>query len=132
MRPDGHDPEDTKRGTPPKGTVLKMATPDRGDILELRWTTKENKRQEAFVLVLSPVGFNCFGSAFVCPVIMENGTERSHGFAVRFGPTGKGNGGLVLCHRLRTLRYDALTSRNVGRLTAEFVNEVLARVHTLI
>ena len=109
-----------------------MATPNRGDILEIRLTIKEKKFQKALVLVLSLAGFNCFGSALVCPLIVQKRSERDHGFPVRFETTGEVSGGLVLCHRLRSLRYDAYAARNFGRLADEIVDEVLARIHILI
>jgi mRNA-degrading endonuclease toxin of MazEF toxin-antitoxin module len=109
-----------------------MTTPDRGDVLEIQLSGENESVDSAMVLVLSPAGFNCFESALVCPVIAGGRTERSHGFAIQFQEIGELSAGLVLCHRLRTLRFRRYNARHLGRLPEEIIDDVLARIHTFI
>jgi len=84
------------------------------------------------VLVLSPAAFNRFGLVLSCPVTQGGEFAREHGFAVSLAGTGMKTQGVVLCHRVRTLDYRERRARWVESVPAEVVEEVLARVRTLL
>jgi len=113
---------------------VKRGLPDRGDILhiDLDPTKGREQRGRRLVLVLSTAEINRFGLVLVCPVTQGGGFAREHGFAVSLTGAGTTTQGVVLCHQVRTLDYKERGARWVEVLPQEIVEEVLARVRTLL
>ena len=108
--------------------------PERGDILhvDLDPTKGREQRGKRYVLVLSPYGMNQFGLALVCPVTQGGEFAREHGFAVSLNGTGLRTQGVVLCHQSRTIDFRERGSRWVESVPEQIVEEILARVRTLL
>jgi mRNA-degrading endonuclease toxin of MazEF toxin-antitoxin module len=113
---------------------LKRGVPDRGDLLHvgLDPTKGREQRGKRFVLVLSPADFNRFGLVLVCPVTQGGELAREHGFAVSLSATGTRAQGIVLCHQVRTLDYKERGGKWAETLPEAILEEVLARVRTLL
>lgn len=84
------------------------------------------------MLVLSVAEFNRFGLILACPVTQGGEFAREHGFAVPLSGAGTEVHGVVLCHQARTLDYKERSSQWVETVPADLVEEVLARVRTLL
>lgn len=117
-----------------KRTALKRGVPDRGDVLhiDLDPTKGREQRGKRYVLVLSPADFNRFGLVLVCPITQGGGVAREHGFAVSLSAAGTRIQGVVLCHQVRTLDCKERGASWVETLPEEFVDDVRARVRTLL
>ena len=115
-------------------TALKRGVPDQGDVLhiDLDPTKGREQRGKRYVLVLSQADFNRFGLALVCPITQGGGFAREHGFAVSLSAAGTRIQGVVLCHQVRTLDYKERGASWVETLPEEIVDDVLARVRTLL
>jgi mRNA interferase ChpB len=113
---------------------LKRGIPDRGDILhtDLDPTRGREQRGKRFVVVVSVADFNKFGLALVCPITQGGKFAREHGFDVSLIGAGTRIQGIVLCHQVRVLDYKERSSRWVETLRQEIMEEVLARVRTLL
>jgi mRNA interferase ChpB len=113
---------------------LRRGTPDRGDVLhiDLDPTKGREQRGQRFVLVLSVWEFNRFGLILVCPVTQGGDFARQHGFAVSLSATGARTQGVVLCHQLRALDCKERHTEWVETLPVDVVDDVLARVRTLL
>jgi mRNA-degrading endonuclease toxin of MazEF toxin-antitoxin module len=90
------------------------------------------QRGKRLVLVLSVSEFNRFGLILACPITQGGEFAREHGFAVSLSGAGTGTQGVVLCHQARTLDYKERASQWTETLPEELVEEVLARVRTLL
>jgi mRNA interferase ChpB len=82
--------------------------------------------------VLTLADFNRLGLALVAPITQGGGFAREHGFAVALMGTGARTQGAVLCHQVRTLDFRERGARQVEKLPADVIDEVLARVRTLL
>jgi mRNA interferase ChpB len=125
---------------------LKRNVPNRGDVLhvDLEPTKGREQRGKRFVLVLSPASINRFGLVLVCPITQGGEFAREHGFAVSLSGAGESKGalrpdgagvrtqGVVLCHQSRTIDFNERAAVLVESLPDEIVDEVLARVRTLL
>jgi mRNA interferase ChpB len=113
---------------------LKRGIPDRGDVLNLDLDPVKGHEQRGKrpVLVLSVCEFNRFGLILVCPITQGGGFAREHGFAVPLSGAGTRTQGVVLCHQLRTVDYKERGREFSESLPGDLVEEVLARVRTLI
>lgn len=113
---------------------MKRGAPERGDVLHIDLDPVKGREQRGkrFVLVLSPWEFNRFGLAVVCPVTQGGEFAREHGFAVSLSGAGCRTQGVVLCHQVRTLDYKERRALWVETLSPEILEEVLARVGTLL
>jgi mRNA interferase ChpB len=113
---------------------LNRGIPDRGDILhiDLEPTKGREQRGKRFVLVLSLADFNRFNLALVCPITQGGEFARERGFAVSLSGAGTRTQGVVLCHQVRTLDYKERGSKWVEAMPEEIVEEILARVRTLL
>ena len=123
------------RDSPPRERrALKRGIPERGDILhiDLDPTKGREQRGKRFILVLSPAEFNRFGLILACPITQGGAFAREHGFAVSLSAAGMRTQGVVLCHQVRTLDYKERNGKLVEALPEEQVDEVLARVRTLL
>jgi mRNA interferase ChpB len=67
-----------------------------------------------------------------CPITQGGEFAREHGFAVSLSGAGTLTQGVVLCHQARTLDYKERNSRFLETLPKDTVEEVLARVRTLV
>jgi len=114
--------------------ALKQGIPERGDILHIDLDPAKGREQRGkrSVLVLTPSVFNRFGLMLVCPITQGGEFAREHGFAVPLSGAGTRTLGVVLCHQARTLDYRERRAAWVETLPAEIVEEVLARVRTLL
>jgi mRNA interferase ChpB len=113
---------------------LKRGIPDRGDVLNLDLDPVKGHEQRGKrpVLVLSVSEFNRFGLILVCPITQGGGFAREHGFAVPLSGAGTRTQGVVLCNQVRTIDYKERGSGFSESLPGNLVEEVLARVRTLI
>ena len=113
---------------------MKRGIPDRGDVLHLDLDPIKGREQrgQRFVVVLTDAAFNRFGLVMICPVTQGGGFAREHGFAVSLAAAGTKTLGVVLCHQTRTIDYKDRQARWVESLPQEIVEEVLARVRTLL
>jgi mRNA interferase ChpB len=113
---------------------VKRGVPERGDILHIDLDPTKGREQQGkrFVLVLTPGAFNRFGLILVCPITQGGEFAREHGFAVSLSAAGTKTQGVVLCHQVRTLDYKERDGKSVETLPGDIVEEVLARVRTLL
>lgn len=113
---------------------MKRGVPERGDVLHLDLDPIKGREQrgQRFVVVLTELAFNRFGLAMVCPVTQGGEFARVHGFAVSLPADGTKTRGIVLCHQTRSIDYKDRDARWVEPLPREIVEEVLARVRTLL
>ena len=113
---------------------LKRGIPDRGDVLNLDLDPVKGHEQRGKrpVLVLSVSEFNRFGLILVCPITQGGGFAREHGFAVPLSGAGTRTQGIVLCNQLRTVDYKERGREFAESLPGDLVEEVLARVRTLM
>ncbi len=113
---------------------MKRGVPERGDILHLSLDPVLGKEQqgERYVLVLTLAPFNRFGLALVAPVTQGGGFAREHGFAVPLSGAGTKTQGVVLCHQVRMLDYRERGAKVIETVPEDIVDEVLARVRTLL
>lgn len=113
---------------------MKRGIPDRGDVLNLDLDPAKGHEQRGKrpVLVLSVSEFNRFGLILVCPITQGGGFARDHGFAVPLSGAGTRTQGVVLCNQVRTIDYKERGGGFSESLPGSLVEEVLARVRTLI
>jgi mRNA-degrading endonuclease toxin of MazEF toxin-antitoxin module len=113
---------------------LKRGIPNRGDVLHIDLDPTKGREQQGkrLVLLLTVAAFNRFGLALVCPVSPGGGFAWEHGFAVSLSGAGTRTQGVVLCHQVRTLDYRERGARWAESLPSEIMDEVLARVRTLL
>lgn len=113
---------------------MKRGIPERGDIFHIDLDPAKGREQQGkrFVLVLTPSAFNGLGLMLVCPITQGGEFARQHGFAVSLLGAGTRTGGVALCHQVRTLDYRERRAAWVESLPAEIVEDVLARVRTLL
>jgi mRNA interferase MazF len=80
-------------------------------------------------LVLSPQAYNAkVGLALFCPITSQ---EKGYPFEVAL-PTGLGIEGVVLSDQVKSLDWRARNSRRAGRVPAEVITEVLAKLEALL
>ncbi|HRO03044.1 MAG TPA: type II toxin-antitoxin system ChpB family toxin [Terricaulis sp.] len=105
---------------------------ERGDIVvvELDPTAGHEQRGRRPVIVITPAPFNALGLALVAPITSGGGFARHRGFAVELA--GAKTSGVILCNQLRTLDLTARGARFVERAPAGVVEDMLARIRTLV
>ena len=113
---------------------MKRGIPDRGDVLhiDLEPVRGREQRGKRYILVLSVADFNRFGLVLACPITEGGAFAREHGFAISLSGGGRLTQGVVLCHQARTLDYKERSGQFLETLPADLVEEVLARVRTLL
>jgi mRNA interferase ChpB len=113
---------------------LRLGVPNRGDVLHVDSEPTKGREQKGqrYVLVLTPASINRFGLAMVCPITQGGEFAREHGFAVSLVGAGIRTQGVVLCHQSRTIDFKDRAAVWVESLPEEIVDEVLARVRTLL
>ncbi len=100
--------------------------------LDLDPVLGREQQGKRFVLVLSVAEFNRFGLILASPIKQGGGFAREHGFAVSLAAAGARTQGVVLCHQARTLDYRERNYRFIEALPADIVDDILARVRTLL
>lgn len=111
-------------------------TPDRGDILHLRFDPASGREMKGdhFCLVVSPRIFNqAFSLAWACPISTgEAAGPRNAGFLVSLTGAGTGVTGAVHAHQLKALDWTARRARRVESAPVHVVAEVLERVRRVL
>lgn len=107
---------------------------DRGDIFHVALDPTKGKEQQGarYVLIVSVREFNRSGTPLVCPITQGGEHARQRGFAVSLSGSGTNAQGVVLCNQLRTLDLAARGGRFVEKAPDFIVDEVLARLQTLL
>jgi len=111
-----------------------MRIPGRGEIWHVNLNPVAGKEQQGFrpVLVVSDKDFNRSGLVLICPVTQGGNQARFAGFAVSLMNTGTETQGVVMCNQPRTIDYAARAARFVEDVPDHVVDEVLARLQTLL
>ncbi|MGH8478031.1 MAG: type II toxin-antitoxin system PemK/MazF family toxin [Gammaproteobacteria bacterium] len=111
-----------------------MRIPGRGEIWHVNLNPVAGKEQQGLrpVLVVSDKGFNRSGLVLICPVAQGGNQARFAGFAVSLMDTGTETQGVVMCNQPRTIDYAARAARFVEDVPDHAVDEVLARLQTLL
>lgn len=114
----------------PRTTVM-----ERGDIylVSLDPTSGHEKRGRRPVLVISPGAFNRLTKTpVVLPITSGGGFARTAGFAVSLAGAGTQTTGVVRCDQPRAIDLGARHARKLESVPPVIVNEVLARLSTLL
>ena len=106
----------------------------RGDLyfVDLDPTHGRERRGHRPVFVVTPAAFNAVSAPLVAPVTTGGAFARSRGFAVDLTPHLKTIHGFVLCNQLRTLDLAARSGKFVERAPQIVIDDVLAKISTLI
>ena len=106
----------------------------RGDIYHVDLNPSQGREQAGarFVLIVSPAEFNALGTPLVCPITQGGNFARHAGFAVSLTGAGTRTAGVILCNQARVLDLQARQARFIERAPAFILDEVLARLATLI
>jgi mRNA interferase MazF len=105
--------------------------PDRGDVVWISLNPQAGHEQAGRrpAVVLSPSTYNGkVGLALFCPITSQ---VKGYPFEVLI-PTGMPVSGAVLADQLKSLDWKFRRAELIGRLPARVVNEVLAKVRTLV
>ncbi|MBI4904283.1 MAG: type II toxin-antitoxin system ChpB family toxin [Acidobacteria bacterium] len=107
---------------------------NRGDTYHVDLNPTQGREQAGarFVLIVSPAEFNVMGTPLVCPISQGGNFARHAGFAVSLSGTGTQTSGVVLCNQARVLDLHARRARFIEKVPKFLVDEVLARLSTLI
>lgn len=114
----------------PRTTVM-----ERGDIylVSLDPTSGHEQRGRRPVLVISPGAFNRLTKTpVVLPITNGGGFARTAGFAVSLAGAGTQTTGVVRCDQPRAIDLGARHARKLESVPPVIVNEVLARLSTLL
>jgi mRNA interferase ChpB len=105
---------------------------ERGDIyvVDLDPSLGHDQKGRRPVIVVTPGAFNRLGLQLVAPITSGGAFSRHAGFAVEL--LGVKTMGFILCNQLRTLDLAARKARRVERAAASVIEEMLARVRTLV
>lgn len=111
-----------------------MRIPVRGEIWHLDLNPAAGKEQQGSrpVLIVSDKEFNRCGLVLICPVTQGGNQARYAGFAVPLMNTGTETQGVVMCNQPRTVDYLARSARFIEDLPDAVMDDVLARVQTLL
>lgn len=106
----------------------------RGDIYHVDLNPVAGREQAGarYVVIVSPFEFNALGTQLVCPITQGGSFARHAGFAVSLSGAGTRTSGVVLCNQARVLDLQARQARFVERVPEFIVDEVRARLATLI
>lgn len=107
---------------------------DRGDIFHVGLDPAKGKEQQGarYVLVVTVRDFNRSGTPLVCPITQGGNHARNQGFAVSLSGAGTNAQGVVLCNQPRILDIAARGGRFVEKAPDYVVDEVLAKLQTLL
>lgn len=107
----------------------------RGDIylVSLDPTAGHEQRGTRPVLLVSPDAFNVLtGTPVVLPITSGGQFARTAGFAVPLDQAGTRTTGIVRCDQPRALDLKARHGRKLERVPEEVMDDVLARLATLL
>ena len=108
---------------------------ERGDIflVSLDPTQGHEQRGRRPVLIISPGPFNRLTSVpVVLPITTGGNFARTAGFAVSLAGAGTRTTGVVRCDQPRALDLAARNGRKLERVPVGIIEEVLARVATIL
>lgn len=107
---------------------------ERGEIWHVDLNPIQGREQAGprFVMIISPRIFNKLGTPLCAPITQGGNFARHAGFAVSLTGAGTKTQGVVLCNQLRTLDLVARGAKRVERLPDFIVEDVLAKIATLI
>ena len=107
---------------------------ERGDIyfVDLDPTEGREQRGHRPVLVITPAAFNSISAPLVAPITTGGAFARHRGFVVDLSSHTQQIHGVVLCNQLRTLDLVARNGRFVESAPASVVEDVLAKIATLV
>ena len=107
---------------------------ERGDIYHVNLNPIQGREQAGarYVLVITRAAFNKLGTPLVCPITQGGEFARNAGFAVSLSGTGLQSQGVILCNQPRVLDMKQRNANFVERAPDFIVDEVLARLQTLI
>jgi mRNA interferase ChpB len=108
---------------------------ERGDIylVSLDPTAGHEQQGQRPVLVISPEAFNRVTRVpVVLPITAGGSFARTAGFAVPLTGTGLQTTGVVRCDQPRALDLQARSGRKIERAPRFIIEEVLARVATIV
>lgn len=107
---------------------------ERGDIYHVDLNPIQGREQAGprYVLIVSPEAFNVLGTPLVCPITQGGDFARRTGYAVSLNGAGTQTQGVVLCNQPRVLDLQARKGRRIERVAAFIMDEVLAKLATLI
>src|SRR5436190_5447613 len=100
-----------------------------GDLNPIRGREQAGAR---YVLIVSRKIFNRLGTPLVCPITQGGEFSRNAGFAVSLSGAGTKVQGVVLCNQPRVLDLRERGGKFVERVPDVIMNEVLAKLATLI
>ena len=105
---------------------------ERGSIyfVDLDPTAGREQRGYRPIIIVSPAAFNALGVQLVAPITNGGNFARHRGFAVPL--TNTKTTGVILCNQLRTIDIGARNGRLVEQAPDDVIDEMLARVATLI
>ncbi len=83
-------------------------------------------------MIVSPAEFNPLGTPLVCPITQGGNFARHAGFAVSLNGAGTRTTRVILCNQARVLDLQARQARFIEKVPTFIVDEVLARLSTLI
>jgi mRNA-degrading endonuclease toxin of MazEF toxin-antitoxin module len=107
---------------------------ERGEIYHVDLNPIKGREQAGprYILIVSPKAFNVLGTPLVCPITQGGNFARHAGFAVSLSGAGTQTQGVVLCNQPRVLDLQARGARFIERVPAFVIDEVLAKISTLI
>lgn len=107
---------------------------DRGDIYHVDLDPISGREQAGprYVLIVSPRVFNNLGTPLVCPITQGGDFARRAGYAVSLSGAGTNTQGVVLCNQPRVLDLQARRGRFFEKVPDFIMDEVLAKLATLI
>jgi len=111
--------------------MVTREAPDRGDLVWLEFSPQAGHEQAGTrpALVLSPKAFNDrTGLAFVCPITSK---VKGRGFEVHL-PDGLGVSGVILVEHLRSVDWLARNAVQIGRVDNDTLDEVFAKLRTVL
>jgi mRNA-degrading endonuclease toxin of MazEF toxin-antitoxin module len=108
---------------------------ERGDIYIVPLDPTQGSEQQGTraALVVSPGPFNRLtGVPLVVPITQGGGFARTAGFAVSLMGAGTSTAGVVRCDQLRAFDIRARQGRKIERVPSAIMDEVLAKLATLL
>ena len=107
----------------------KTYVPDVGDIVWLQFTPQAGHEQAGHrpALVLSPASYNAKTSLMLCCPLTTR--AKNYPFEVALGDA---TGGVVLSDQVKSLDWRSRRAKRKGRVSADVLAEVRAKVHALI
>ena len=107
---------------------------ERGDVFHVDLNPIQGREQAGarYVLIVSTKAFNVLGTPLVCPITQGGNFARHAGFAVSLSGAGTQTQGVVLCNQPRVLDLQARKARFIEKVPDFIVDDVLAKLATLI